>query len=492
MATVPLILDTNFPQPTNAVTKLRAVDNTTLYISGGKSLFTLPGGSLYDLALYDDVYFYDVGGIPRDCLAAIDLTTNTLTSFDITPLLAGYPNPVIFDFVILNNIIYAVGTKDYADTSGASALTLAVDFNGNVQPWAPIVTHAPSFPLKAACVNAITTDGTDIYITGYFDSVNGDTRNGIAKIDSTAGLTISWDPSPTSGEFTGKSLQLFNNTLYAVGLSATSPTSTFAFDTTTATLTAWDPDTLLGGGSYKLVRELDGSLYVSATGMSLVTNTAKTDATTGALDPGFSAEVINDFYAKDNVLYAGGLSAFIGLDKLNGSNVGLSLPITTTPSYVDGINTVEFETPIQDLVPRVFIGGSFVTIDPGTQVENISYLAAFNTVPVYPKPMPPKIDFLLRRRNNTFLQWKNVLMDVDFNEIEVDGYKVYRSINANQESFELVETITAKNANNRLRTFFSEKIAGYYGYGVSAFVQTKESDISFVKAVNSNVGPDLL
>ena len=106
-------------------------------------------------------------------------------------------------------------------------------------------------------------------------------------------------------------------------------------------------------------------------------------------------------------------------------------------------------------------------------------------------PMVPNINMCLRRSGQTVLVWDIVILDTNLNTIQVEAYNIYRSTNADLETFELITTIATDNITGNVDNAFTEYITGFYGYQVTAVVSSLESAPSLVAvAVDSNIGPD--
>ncbi|MBI5169573.1 MAG: hypothetical protein HZA61_08805 [Candidatus Eisenbacteria bacterium] len=83
---------------------------------------------------------------------------------------------------------------------------LHVRADGTLADWAP----APN-----GNVNAMTFAGGRLYVTGAFTQIGGESRNGVAAIDTGTAAAFAWNPVPATG--TVRDFLLANGKLYAYG-----------------------------------------------------------------------------------------------------------------------------------------------------------------------------------------------------------------------------------------------------------------------------------
>lgn len=519
MANINLKFDPAFPQPNSVVTKIRAY-NGVVYIAGGKGLFEQE--ALYDISEYDLAFYEAGGGSARDGLAAIDIRTKTILPFNINAFLSTYTQAVIKDFIILNQIIYAVGVCN------TGALRVAVDLNGVIQPWVPDFQLLSPVVTPDAKLYTIGTDNVDIYIGGEFDTVNGTSvENGLVKVDAALGNLVPWAGFPVSsyGNFNITSLDASATTVYAVGQTLPASLGFAVSASFSGVIGPWagyvyPPNGMVvpdkpfkvkvgrsGGSVVSDVIYLSGQwgVFPSSDGVVVRTDYA------GNLHPSFSfgtaypqgnpGEVWgHDLQPYSANLYLDSFSAtnpletdFNSISLATGAYTDLNLVKLFSSVPLDVlINSIEFYKFAHINDPCVFLGGNFETIDAndGDGVQARTYLAAFNTDVRYRQPLRPKIKYLLRKKSITLLEWNTVFLDVDYKETQVDGYRVYRSTNENLEEYELIAEITTLSANNQIDTAFSEVISGFYGYAVTAFIEDKESEMSFVNSLDSTFNLD--
>lgn len=97
-------------------------------------------------------------------------------------------------------------------------------------------------------VSAIATDGSTLYVGGFFDQIKGQSRFNLASIDIATQSPTSWNPEPILNTPTGfvNDILLSDTHIYIGGFFATvtgqNRTSLAAFDRSTGQLEAWAPN----------------------------------------------------------------------------------------------------------------------------------------------------------------------------------------------------------------------------------------------------------
>jgi hypothetical protein len=210
-----------------------AVDVPNSAVSG---LPTVSGGSVRALALagstlYIGGDFTSVGGVTRNGLAAVDLVTRSVTSFDPNP----NPNRFVGALSVSGTTLYVGGefttiggqTRNHVaafDTATGALKSFDANVNGPVYALAPsgsalyvggsfttIQGQArqnvgavdastgnliSSFSANANnLVLALAVTGSTLYVGGGFSTIGGTTRNRLAGVDAATGSVASFDPS---------------------------------------------------------------------------------------------------------------------------------------------------------------------------------------------------------------------------------------------------------------------------------------------------------
>ncbi len=156
-----------------------------------------------------DIYlggvFVNIGGQARNKLAKVN---NTDGSVDAT--WTPNANDHVFYMVTDGSNLYVAGTFTAVGGQSREALAKLNFTNGNAD-----ATWNPN-PAGSRDVYGIAIDGSDIYVSGYFGTIGGQTRNRIAKLNNTNGnADATWNPN-ANGSYTRR-LAVDASGVYAVG-----------------------------------------------------------------------------------------------------------------------------------------------------------------------------------------------------------------------------------------------------------------------------------
>jgi hypothetical protein len=225
--------------------------------------------------LYIGGQFSQIGGFARNCLAALDLTTETITSWDPNVTESSW-NSRVTSLVRNNNTVYAGGNFTQVGGQPRNFLAAIDATTGAATAWNPDPNYA---------VWALATAGTTVYAGGGFTSFNGEARNHLAALDLLTGEPTAWDPNVNGTAV--RAMALYSNTLYIGGLfsqvGGQTRNNAAAVDITSGEVNGWNPD------SNNWVEALATNGVVVFAGGAFVTiggqdrfNLAALDPTTGA------------------------------------------------------------------------------------------------------------------------------------------------------------------------------------------------------------------
>lgn len=277
----------------------------------------LSGGTLYVGGQFDSI-----AGQPRSLIAAVDLATGQVTSWNPSATDVLYNYPVVSTLAVRGDTVYAGG--NFLSIGGVLREYLAaVDARtGETLAWDP----NPDQPVKA-----ITLDGNVAYVGGPFWYLGGQRRYLAGAVDLATGAATSWDPRITDRrrqyyEPVPEVLDFLvrDGTVFIAGfwdsLGGQYRSGLGAVDAATGALTAWAPQP--GGGfPYSYVRALDarsdtiyaGGYFSTLQGVPRIC-LAAVDATTGIptpWDPRPNDEV-NALVVDDDFIYAAGYYHTLG------------------------------------------------------------------------------------------------------------------------------------------------------------------------------------
>jgi len=361
----------------NYVTSSRVSGVTSLEVVGG--------------VVYAGGYFTSVGAVTRSNLAAIDRGTGVATSWN--PHIADGEDMLVNTLSLTGSNIFAGGNFNSVNGVTRNSLAAVDLLTKEVTSWDPNVTYTGA----AAFMSEMVQYGSNLYISGTFDAVGGTARNRFAAISKTTGLPIEFLPTTTftNAPFT---LAVDNSKLYISGTFTTigdsARNNVAAVDLTTGNITAWNPDIDSGSTYYVNAFGFSGStVYMSGVfenvgssprkglaavddslGSALVwnPNLGNSSASTGFR--GYAMTVYN------SIVYVGGNFDTVGttgrrglaaIDASTGSIASWN-PVITLPSGSLGI------TSLGTAGSTLFIGGEFSTVEGNarTGVAAIDILSA--------------------------------------------------------------------------------------------------------------------
>ena len=271
------------------------------------------GGS----TLYAGGRFESVGGQTRSGLAAVDAATGALVTTFNPDVSVGDGSPtLVFALAIGGGTLYAGGI--FTRVGGQTRRGLgAVD----AATGALVTAFDPNVSGSFLEVRALALGGGTLYAGGDFTRVGGQTRNNLAAVDAATGaLVTAFDPNVSGLNSLVSALVLSGGTLYAGGffesVGGQARRGLAAVDATTGALvTAFDPNVggfpdvfalALGGGTLYA-----GGRFASVGGQAR-RGLAAVDATTGALVTAFSANVGGGFFPAVSALALGGGTLYAG------------------------------------------------------------------------------------------------------------------------------------------------------------------------------------
>jgi len=279
------------------------------------------GGSnfVYDME-FSGTDLYVVGNFSafqlsiRNGGAMIDTSSDTLGAWD--PHFNAFAN--VFDVEVDGSTIFLGGSFSSLNNGAASRQNIAsTDTAGTANAFNPGASST---------VYMLDVSGTDLYVAGFFQTINSTTRNRLAKINKSTGAVDSWNPNPNGGL----------NTVLASGSNVVFSGNAFSHNGVARTyLAAIDPDT---GQPTTFAPDIDGT--------------------------------VNAITFDGNTMYIGGSFTDIGgTTRNNAASFDTNLTLTTwNPNVSDTVNDIVIDS------TRVFLGGSFSQVGGNSH----DYLAITN------------------------------------------------------------------------------------------------------------------
>ena len=314
--------------------------------------------------LYVGGDFTSVGTVPRRRLAAFDLTTNTLTSWN--PSVDNLVRTITVDAA--SNLVYAGG--DFVVVNYTTTRNRVAAF--------PTVTGtATSFdPNSNNTVRALALDATRglLYAGGDFTTVNGGTaRNRIVALSTSTATASTWDPNSASSVF-ALAIDASNNVVYAGGSfttvnGATTRNRIAAFDATTGTTTAWDAN------ANNTVRALAldpvaGSLYAGGdfttvnggTTRNRIAALSTSTGTASAWNPNLNGLVYALALDGGGLAYLAGTFTTVNGWTVRNRAVSVSTATATATSWNPNLGGSAWTLTVSVPIKRLAVGGVFTTV----------------------------------------------------------------------------------------------------------------------------------
>ncbi len=256
--------------------------------------------------------FRNVGGRVRSALAELDPKTGLATDWDAH---VGPEGDTEVDAIaVLGDRLYIGGW--FTSVSGEVRQSLAAfDLHTRLlESWNPGSEFAANgYPM----VFALRSSGHSIYIGGQFDHVAGKPRYDAAELDARTGAATEWNPDPNNIVYAigaSDSLVCLGGWLKSAGMVRRHDLA--AFDLSTGQVTAWNPNP--DGIQVRALAVDQGSVYVGGAFWSIGgkprSMLAAVDTLTGAAmdwDP-HADDLVNTLLVRDNAVYVGGNFNHIG------------------------------------------------------------------------------------------------------------------------------------------------------------------------------------
>ncbi|MFZ4112268.1 MAG: beta strand repeat-containing protein [Ilumatobacteraceae bacterium] len=167
------------------------ISGNTVYLGGN---FTAIGGTYtnyYKPGSAGAIYDYVAGGTSRNNLAAVDVTTGSLSSWN--PNMSGSSFAWVTAIASSGSSIFVGG---YFDHVGGNAGTLrnrlaAFDAStGNLLSWNPNAQGTSGTTSSFTNVSGLAISGSNVLMGGNFSSINGSSRFGYAVVDGSTNAVI--------------------------------------------------------------------------------------------------------------------------------------------------------------------------------------------------------------------------------------------------------------------------------------------------------------
>jgi len=228
--------------------------------------------------LYAGGSFTEIGGQPRERIAALDTSQDTNNATPWNPGADGRLHTLLLE----GNTLYVGGAFTQIGGNARNRIAALNSATGDVLSFDPNADDD---------VYAVLLNNGTLYVGGAFAQIGGSARNRIAALDSSTGEPLSFDPnvSITSGQSAVYALALNEAILYVGGsfdtIASTSRNNIAAVDTATeeGSVTSWDPN--IDSTVYTMIRS-GSSLYVGGAFQFTGGDGVNDDTDVGGVDAG--------------------------------------------------------------------------------------------------------------------------------------------------------------------------------------------------------------
>ncbi len=200
-----------------------SVDPWAPSVSGTVSVIAVGNGVVYVAG-----QLYQVGGQPRQYLAALDAASGTLLAWNPNP------NGTVSALAVLAGTVVVGGGFTQIGGQARNYLATVDAATGSATSWNPNVA--------GGAVGVMVLAGSTLYVGGGFSSIGGLARSALAAIDPATGLVTSWNPGANAGV---TAMAVRGAVVYVAGafttLAGRSRTGLAAIDAASGAATAWAP-----------------------------------------------------------------------------------------------------------------------------------------------------------------------------------------------------------------------------------------------------------
>ena len=199
-------------------------------------------------------HFKNVGGLARAYLAHIlaDGAVDPAWAPSIKDS-ADSPYNMVLTLALSGSTLYVGGWFELINGQSRHSLAALDATTGALKDWNPNGNVNGLFPGE---IRALAVSGTTVYVGGAFTSMGGQPRNALAAIDAATGQVLPWNPNENNIEGSGvsvRALAVSGSTLYAGGvfryMGRNYRRGMAAIDAVTGAVSDWNPD-VVGSSSY--------------------------------------------------------------------------------------------------------------------------------------------------------------------------------------------------------------------------------------------------
>ncbi|MFT6948721.1 MAG: hypothetical protein ACJARP_003155 [Vicingaceae bacterium] len=301
-----------------------------------------------------------IGGVALPYLASVDKTTGIVNNWNAN--IGIEVNTKINSIEISGSEVYLAGV--FNTIGGQERRNLGkVDSTANLQSWSPIVSNE---------VNTLSLFNSKAFVGGSFNSIGGEVKHNIAAFNATTGSLLNWTPIingpvETIG-FSGSSIYLNGNFTSIGGISR--PNGLAEIDTTLGLAMSWNP---IFNGKINAYAFYGNYVFLGGNfdnyGGGVVDNLVKINHTTKFIEsfninitPGFNNTIKTMLLSGDTLYFGGEFGSGAATRRVNLGAVNLITETVTSfrPGPNGSVNS------LTDNGATIIVGGSFTTLFSGT------------------------------------------------------------------------------------------------------------------------------
>ncbi len=359
------------------------------------------------------VSFLGASGRVRQLIAALDAHTGAVLPFDARAD-GVYDNPFAFlpqipDFTFVGDTLFVAG--NFTSIGGQSRVSLAAldAVSGDALPWTPPLLGPQSEGVPTPMCARMVLVGPNLYMAGFFETVNGESRPWMAAIRRDTGELLPWNPKPNNAI---GSLMARGDVLIAGGAFNTvgdwrHRAGLAAIDLATGQLKPWNPNP--NGHLVSSVAAYKDRVFVSGDFTEIGGNPgprhflAALDTLNGELLPwqADTDELAEEMFIHNDALYMAGWFTSVGgqsRDRLAAVDPLSAEVLPWAPTVSDAV----LATATREYV--LYIGGLFTAVNGSPRRGAAAVdLDTGNTLPWDPGPDNPMIESMCLAGDRLFL-----------------------------------------------------------------------------------------
>jgi hypothetical protein len=268
--------------------------------------------------VYAGGWFTSIGGQTRSAIAALDVSSGLATTGWDPHAINSFGNANVSALAVSGSIVYAGGWFTSIGGQNRSGIAALSASSGLATAWNPNAGGGTSI---GSPVLTLAVSGSTVYASGFFASIGGQYRSFVAALNASTGLATAWNPG---ADGTVRAFAVSGSTVYVGGaftsIGGQSRTGIAALNAGTGLATAWNPDANDGYGNYACVYALvvsGSTVYVGGQFTSIGgvdrNGIAALDAT-GAAMPWNPDAIWGDWHGSINALALSGSTLYVGGD----------------------------------------------------------------------------------------------------------------------------------------------------------------------------------